>query len=459
MSKKRYLFWLKVLILLSPLPFGCVGRMWSSIFYLLILIFSALTLGQKRSQITFLYEMWFKLFIALFFAFAVFQLVPLPRFLLRLISPNTLSILDQLKDVPVAFHPISVLPFETLGFVLRLFVLAFLFFRLLTLDLNKWEIYSVFNTMVAAACFQVLIGLIKLLQGDTNFFIFFLKQKLSYGKTALVGTIANPGHFSFYLELVLPLAVGMLLVRSRFLVPGASMEEVRQGPMLSKKTLLLTLTALLLIGGGILLSGSRTGLVALAVIFFLFVDGVIYLKIRFTLKRKLKGIFLLAALLVVLMGLQYGRASFIDPNTGQSLGFFPKGNVLELFSDFPIFGTGFATFRYIYFLYDTGNGGWLTHTHNEYLEYLAEGGIVGAALFFFILGLLLFYLLRMWWLRHNREVKAVVLAVLVSGTAAVLHSFFDFALRIPANGFLLTVIAALGIQMVNYRRRTVSHDQ
>lgn len=458
MSKRQYMFWLKALILLSPLPFGCVGKIWSPVFFLLILVFSALTLNQVRGQVPFLYERWFKILLSSFFAFALFQMVPLPRFLLKILSPHTVVVLDRLKDVPVSFHPISVLPFETLGFVLRLFVLLFLFFLLLNLEMNKWEIFSIFNTMILAACIQVFIGLIKLLQGNDYFFIFFRSQT-TINKSVLAGTIADPGHFSFYLELIFPLALGMFLVQSNLLGSGFHALRVRQGPMLVKRTLLFMLISLVLIGIGILLSGSANGLVALAVILFLMAAGGIYLKINFSLKRKLKSVLLLAALLAVAVGLQNGRATFIDPNTGQNLNLSPGGNINRLFSDFPVFGAGLATFRYIYFLYDNGYTDWLTHAHNEYLEYLSEGGLVGTALFFSLLGLLLFSLFRMWWLRHNLEIKGIVLAVLASGMAAVLHSFFDFALRIPANAFILTVIAALGIQMVNYKKRAVSYGK
>ena len=142
MTKRIYLNTIKALILLSPLPFGGVGRVWSPLFYLVVLIFSFLGLKLTGEEETFLYEKRVRFCVYLLFGFIFFQLLPLPGFLLNIISPGTRNILDGLKISSPSFHSLSVLPAETLAFGFRLFVLFFFFYVSAKIRLVKSEIFS-----------------------------------------------------------------------------------------------------------------------------------------------------------------------------------------------------------------------------------------------------------------------------------------------------------------------------
>jgi len=121
--------------------------------------------------------------------------------------------------------------------------------------------------------------------------------------------------------------------------------------------------------------------------------------------------------------------------------------------DFLMFGAGLGTYRYSYFLYDPDEGGnWSTHAHNDYLEILAEGGITGSILFFLLIGMIIYSIIRMWWARGHPEIKVLGIGIITSLFAVVFHSFFDFSLRIPANMFIFVLVLALGIKLVTYKR-------
>jgi O-antigen ligase len=124
---------------------------------------------------------------------------------------------------------------------------------------------------------------------------------------------------------------------------------------------------------------------------------------------------------------------------------------MKLFSGFPLLGTGFGSYKYIYLLYDTEGSGWITHTHNEYLETFAEAGIIGGFLFLLPIVWVLVSVLRTWWGRRNPTVKAIGLGGLVACFSVGFHSIFSFALRIPAISFLFVFIMVLGIKMVTYK--------
>jgi O-antigen ligase len=459
MSKTRFLFWIKVLILLSPIPFGCVGRVWSPLFYLLLLIFSVLAMKQTGSPIQLLYARLLKVVGSLFFIFALFQVIPLPRFLLKMLTPQTLKVLEAFAEDPVTFHSLSLLPFETVGFILRLFVLLFFSYVLAQQELKQEEAYSVFNTMALSVSLQVGFGLVKLALGNTHFFLFFQETREVSFKSLLTGTLANPHHFSFYLELIFPVVVGLLLARSHFLLPHSTRADSLDRLKYQRNRSICYVIVLILMVVGIYLASSKTGLKALGLSGFLLLAGIVFARRSPQLRQRLRWLFLGTTLFVVFMGLQYTRPSFTNPYTGEMAGHSYRQNTVRLVSDFPIFGTGFGTFKFAFLLYDTENGGWLTHAHNDYLEHLTEGGVVGAGLFFLVGAILLFSLFSLWNSRQNPEILGLVLGVLVSVAAAAFHSGFDFALRIPANGFLLAVIVTVGIKLVNYRTRGLpSHD-
>jgi len=97
----------------------------------------------------------------------------------------------------------------------------------------------------------------------------------------------------------------------------------------------------------------------------------------------------------------------------------------------------------IYTKYDSRNGLFrLEQAHNDYLQVLSDGGIVGAALALSFVVLLFYMALRC--ARTKDDFRRGVALASLSGCFAVLvHSFFDFTLHTTANALLFLVLAAL----------------
>jgi O-antigen ligase len=183
------------------------------------------------------------------------------------------------------------------------------------------------------------------------------------------------------------------------------------------------------------------------------------LKTSTSFHPQMRWIVLIITLVALFMSWQNAMARVNRPDRMGNIRADFWENSQQVWKQFPIFGTGFGNFKHISFLNKKDNKTeWLTHSHNEYLEILSDGGIIGAGLFFGVLGLLGFSLFKMWRIRHHMEVKILGLAVLVSLVGAAFHSLFDYALRIPANGFLLTLILGLGIKIVLYKRE-IRHEK
>jgi O-antigen ligase len=96
--------------------------------------------------------------------------------------------------------------------------------------------------------------------------------------------------------------------------------------------------------------------------------------------------------------------------------------------------------------YDSRNGLFrLEQAHNDYLQTLSDGGIVGGALgLWFIL-----ILFRRGFARretHDPFRRGVITGALAGCFAVLVYSFFDFTLHTTANALLFLILAALATQ-------------
>ncbi len=135
-----------------------------------------------------------------------------------------------------------------------------------------------------------------------------------------------------------------------------------------------------------------------------------------------------------------GTVDSSDPTTGRT--HFWSGTV-EIIKDHPLTGAGLGAFSAAYPRYDTANGNYrLEQAHNDYLQILSDGGVVGFLLgLAFVVWLFVAAVKRMQ--THDKMRRGVALGAL-SGCAGVLvHSFFDFTLHTAANGLMFLLLAAL----------------
>lgn len=446
MSRQALRAVLQALLLLSPLPFGCVGGVWQPLCYLLFALFALLAFLGPQAPLQFLYQRPVRALAWAFFALVALQLLPLPMFLLQAISPAAAGTLRELSGTLPAFHPLSLIPGETLLALARFLVYAVFFLALLRVDWNRRDVFVLFATAVASGAGQALFGLMKLGGGNKNFFLFFMPD--AHIPQFLRGTIYNPDHFAFYLELLFPIALGLLFARLHLFDPGQSLKD-KILHIAEDRPLILLFLAPVVMAGGIYLTGCRSGIAVLVLSVFFFAQMSVYLRASFNARRHLRLVFILATVMAVFVGLQSTLEKFIHGGSIEGRMDYWV-NALRMFADFPLFGTGLGTFKYSYFLYGKEMG-WVNHAHNEYVESLADLGLPAFIALFALLAVIVFSLLRMWIARRHPEVKPAVLGVLTAVFAAFFHSFFDFSLRIPANAFLFLALLALGLKLVTYK--------
>jgi len=115
----------------------------------------------------------------------------------------------------------------------------------------------------------------------------------------------------------------------------------------------------------------------------------------------------------------------------------------NLIKDRPIAGAGFGGYWIAISKYHTSSGEITPQeAHNDYLELLASGGLIGLGLALWFLVEFIFAARRN--LRSNdRLMHAIRLGALASILAVSIHSLVDFGLHIPINAALLVTLVAL----------------
>ena len=123
----------------------------------------------------------------------------------------------------------------------------------------------------------------------------------------------------------------------------------------------------------------------------------------------------------------------------------------RLFEAHPIAGSGFGGFSAAITKYHQKSGGAaiLGQAHNDYLEILTSGGLIGAALsMWFVLGLYKLVATRI----HSDSgfLRAARAGGMIGVFGVAIHSLVEFGLHVPGNSVVL--LALLAISIVDVRR-------
>ena len=117
---------------------------------------------------------------------------------------------------------------------------------------------------------------------------------------------------------------------------------------------------------------------------------------------------------------------------------------LRLVGDHPLVGTGFGAFREAITPYHEGSGKLAPQeAHNDYLEVLASGGLLGGLVFAWFTAALVFKSVRQL-TRHHRpfwRYNGFGAAVGIVGVA--IHSFVDFGLHVGVNAYVFTALVVI----------------
>ncbi|HXN50662.1 MAG TPA: O-antigen ligase family protein [Candidatus Acidoferrum sp.] len=277
--------------------------------------------------------------------------------------------------------------------------------------------------------FGFLVAIFGILQHLTFNGKLYWFREMRYGGIPF-GPYVNRNHFAGFAELVIPVALVPLVLgkvrRERWFAVG-----------------LLALFPL----GALFLSASRGGIISFAA--ELGVLALLLILRRTGGKHVLAGatVLLFAFMLVSWLGVRqilerFSSMQSLEVTSGKRASM--RLDTWRIFREHPWTGTGLGTLQTVFPAYETlYDAKVVNHSHNDYLEALAETGMAGAACCMWFLGALFFHSLRRLLLQDKSFSAALHLSGLVACTGFLVHSLVDFNLHIPGNALLFFLIANL----------------
>ena len=172
---------------------------------------------------------------------------------------------------------------------------------------------------------------------------------------------------------------------------------------------------------------------------------------------------------LVLFGLAYGLFSYsavAKQRTNELVTLFTGGNLdtyvrvelardaLHIAHDYPAFGTGPGTFKYVHPRYQDATFAFQAElTHDDYLNCLDDYGITGFALAMLFVAAVTLKFFRPLDVDTRWQDRVVVAAGFAAWIALLVHSFVDFNLHIPANARIL--FALTGLALARFKQEDV----
>jgi O-antigen ligase len=397
------------------------------------------------------------IFLSLFLLLVLFQMIPLPSGMIKLISPKTYELRQQLQVTsdPLLMTTISFVPFATrIEFFKWLTLSGLFFFLLLWKPLNRSN--QVPNQLIGVIMF---IGIAESLYGMFEFFSghrYILNIDGSSLISSVTGTFINRNYFAGYLLMVIPLSIGYLFSRESFQMGRFSGWRNRL-TSLDGKTALIAFGIILMILA-LLFSASRMGISGLLLSFtltsFLFREP--RRERRFS--RSTVLIFGLAVLWAVWIGLDAVISRFFSVSESFGDRWMIWVNTFQIFKDFPLFGSGLGTFVQVFPMYRSFHIlGLYTHAENDFLQLASEVGLIGIGLLLFVFVFLFFRAVLAIRSFHSRDSKKYIgMGGLVGILALMFHSIVERNIQVPANAFLFTFIWAVILKIPSYEKKSIS---
>lgn len=311
-----------------------------------------------------------------------------------------------------------------------------LFFLIIQTTVTRRQLRMIVSIILGVAFFLSVFGICK--RFGLNPFPWWEYNELKYKPDFLAATFGNHNHLAGYLEMALPLLLGLFIQQLRL-----------------SKLMLLVYIALLMICAHIL-SLSRGGWIAL-LLGLTFMATVLVADRRFKSRKILMflvvGLVLGAFIILASTPVVERVKSIMEMEEEAS--FHSRvvawQGVYRLISAHPTLGTGPGTFADVFTQYQPpGLGRRFTMAHNDYLQFIADCGLLVIPLIAWLAWI--FYREGFEKLKtSSRLSRGICLGAMAGITAILVHSIIDFNLHIPANAMLFVVLIALVVMPVPRR--------
>jgi O-antigen ligase len=333
--------------------------------------------------------------------------------------------------------------FETRRFIVHLCALIAAGWLLVRHTNSERRVRHLVETIILIALASAAFGLWRQSsQSSVGFFLPSLRPAFGYGQ------FINANHFAFLMEMALGLALGIVTCRG---AKGAR--------------LFIYLGAAVPMWVALVLANSRGGLISILCQSALLAALLVWERVgKANPERRFSGAGRIALQLLLAATLLIGAATILvlvggdplaqridsisvelDSKTAES--YTLRQNIWQatwgLIREHPVAGVGFGGYWIGITKYHRASGeATPQQAHNDYLELLASGGLIG-------LGLGVWFLAAFARAAYQRVretkgfLRAVTLGALVGILTVAIHSMVDFGLHIPVNALVCTALFAL----------------
>jgi len=412
-------------------------------------------------------------FFALLLAWSGLQLIPLPSGVTSILSPQIREVYTHLSSSGITDRlgaiPLTLEKFSTQQTWIEYFSYFLFFLLALYCIRDKQKLQRFSYVLLILALFQVFYGLIQTYSTSQN--IWWWENTLYPGW--LTGTYLGRNNLAGYLELTIPLCFGLAAAiwprkQSNGLQKNNGHHKktspiiwIRrvflQRPGLSKALLFLSLGVLL--GVGLLLTGSRGGILS-------FTGGCLVMAVLLMCRRGYRSyglIITLMCFLIFALGLYIGiekTAQRFMQVHGLEHRMELTRSVWDMVLDYPETGVGLGNFNDAYSRYAIESyteKRTIVYAHNDWIQAGAELGFPGLVLaisgYFYVLG----SSLLSWFQRRDRYVLCMGAGIIAAYIALGIHSFFDYNLHIPANILTFLICLVLLFRVLQLKKSRKGH--
>ena len=409
------------------------------------LVFSALVLLIVLTPIPYgTVEPWWKAaFICAVFAICIFALIENPTYipgekvllpmlaLAALAFIQTLSLGTRTEANLQVWNAISADPYQTRFFTLQMIALTAFLALLYNYVSTERRIRVLVYTVLAIAVVSAVFGILRhSTQQQTGFLLPLLKQNQGYGQ------FINKNHFAYLMEMAFGLGLGIIL-----------------GGGVKRDRLMIYVAVLLPIWTALVLANSRGGVLAM-------IAQILVAVLLLTSVQKITQSLALRAVLLVTLVIGIGlgtiwvggdrlATNFENASSELASDTLRQGvsrneiwrATLKMFAAHPILGVGLGGYWIGITAYHDASGLMTPQeAHNDYLELLSSGGVIGFALgIWFILAV--FRRARQNLIEDIGYMRAVRLGAILGIVGVAAHSLVDFGLHITVNAVVfLTLI-------------------
>ncbi len=415
--EKAIFYALLLLLALTPLPYGAVESwsiaLWEVCVFLVVLLWGVLAIKEGQLKIA-------------------ANPLALPMIALLILAIVQILPINSGGERPT----ISYDAYVTSQAAIKIFA-SLCFFLLFATFVNTDERRRLAVNVIIAVC--VVIALVGIGQSYIG--------KALWQRGAF-GPFVNRNHFAGFLVMGVGLAGGLIV-----------------GRVAKQLKLAVYASCALALCAGVALSASRGGALALAaeIVFLAVVAIPIFISSRKKSDPGRSGLLLRSAAALILGFAAFAGAMLlvgseglvqnISQTQGEVQGELPASErfsrrdiwsaTARLIKDHAVAGVGLGAYQFAYTKYDQSSGAQrVEQAHNDYLQIVADAGIVGGAMALAFV-ILLFARGFAAAQTHNREKRAVALGALAGCFAIAVHSFVEFNLQITSNAQLFLALCAL----------------